>query len=121
MQFIDVRDLGAWIVTLCEQRHATASSTRRAHDRADGELLEACAAREPPDADSPGSTSDFLVEHGVGEWMELPLWIAERELAGLHEADVARVAAGLTFRPARGDRPRHARVGPHRADTTPSA
>jgi 2'-hydroxyisoflavone reductase len=42
----------------------------------------------------------FLQEHGVGEWMELPLWIGSPEWRGMHEADVSRaVAAGLRFRP----------------------
>ena len=41
----------------------------------------------------------FLSERGVGEWMELPLWIAAAEWAGLHQVDVSRaVAAGLRFR-----------------------
>jgi 2'-hydroxyisoflavone reductase len=32
--------------------------------------------------------------------MELPMWIEEADMAGLHQADVSRaVEAGLTFRP----------------------
>jgi 2'-hydroxyisoflavone reductase len=43
---------------------------------------------------------DFVREHKVGEWLELPLWIADPQWRGLHKADVARaLAAGLTFRP----------------------
>jgi 2'-hydroxyisoflavone reductase len=42
----------------------------------------------------------FLVEQGVGEWTELPLWIGDPQWRGLHQADVSRaLAAGLTFRP----------------------
>jgi 2'-hydroxyisoflavone reductase len=45
-------------------------------------------------------SDDFLVEHGVGEWIELPLWIADPEWVGHHDVDVSRaVAAGLAFRP----------------------
>ena len=43
----------------------------------------------------------FLAEQGVGEWMELPLWVASDEWA-LHEATSVTSApsqAGLTFRP----------------------
>jgi 2'-hydroxyisoflavone reductase len=44
--------------------------------------------------------SNWLVEQGVGEWMELPLWVASGENRGLHHVSNARaVAAGLTFRP----------------------
>ena len=44
----------------------------------------------------------FLLEHGVGEWMELPLWLAESngDFAHMLSADVSRaVEAGLRFRP----------------------
>ena len=41
-------------------------------------------------------TDEFLLEHEVGEWMELPLWIAN----GSFEVDASRaVAAGHRFRP----------------------
>ena len=42
----------------------------------------------------------FLVEHDVGEWMELPLWIADPAFAGILSVDPARAfAAGLETRP----------------------
>jgi 2'-hydroxyisoflavone reductase len=43
----------------------------------------------------------FLAEHEVGEWMELPLWLAEgSEYAHMLDADVSRaVAAGFVTRP----------------------
>ena len=44
--------------------------------------------------------ADFLVEREVGQWMELPLWVVDDEMAGLLQADSSRaIAAGLTFRP----------------------
>jgi 2'-hydroxyisoflavone reductase len=43
----------------------------------------------------------FLVEQGVGQWMELPLWLAGADAPFL-QADVSRaVGAGLDFRPVR--------------------
>ena len=46
------------------------------------------------------ATDEFLLGHGVGEWMELPMWIEDSGMAGIHEADVSRaVASGLRFRP----------------------
>jgi len=40
------------------------------------------------------------VKQGVGEWMELPLWIADPAFAGHARTDVSRaLEAGLTFRP----------------------
>jgi 2'-hydroxyisoflavone reductase len=45
-------------------------------------------------------TDAFLLEQAVGQWMELPLWLADPEWIGMHHVDVSRaVAAGLSFRP----------------------
>ena len=45
-------------------------------------------------------TDEFLIEHEVGEWMELPLWIADPAMTGADDVDVRRaVATGLKFRP----------------------
>jgi hypothetical protein len=44
--------------------------------------------------------SETLVTAGVEPWMELPLWLAGDEYAGLMQADTSRaLAAGLAFRP----------------------
>ena len=44
--------------------------------------------------------NDFLLEHEVGEWMELPLWIADPAMAGADQVDVGRaLGEGLRFRP----------------------
>jgi 2'-hydroxyisoflavone reductase len=98
VQFIDVRDLGAWIV------HATESGLTGVFN-ATGEtltferFLDACRV-VAGDAEIVWVSSDYLVENGVGEWLELPLWIASPEHAAVQRADISRaVAAGLTFRP----------------------
>jgi 2'-hydroxyisoflavone reductase len=45
-------------------------------------------------------SDEFLAEHEVGEWMEIPLWLHDPEWVGMHMADVTRaLEAGLTFRP----------------------
>jgi 2'-hydroxyisoflavone reductase len=91
VQFIDVRDLAGWIVRLVEAgRGGVFNAVNEGVPL--GELFAG--------ADVTWVSDEFLVEHGVGEWMELPLWIGDREWAGLHEANVSRaLAAGLTFRP----------------------
>jgi 2'-hydroxyisoflavone reductase len=90
IQFIDVRDLAAWIVRMVEeQRSGVFNATNQGVPI--GELLAAGEVVWVPD--------EQLVEHGVGE-EDLPLWSAEPSFAALHEADVsAAVGAGLTFRP----------------------
>ena len=99
VQFIDARDLGKWIV------HATERSLSGTYN-ATGEpttferLLEACKRVSGSDAEIIWVASERLVEAGVGEWMELPLWIAAPEFAAMQRADVSKaVADGLTLRP----------------------
>jgi 2'-hydroxyisoflavone reductase len=91
VQFIDVRDLGEWIVRMAEERR-TGIFNAVNEGMPWAELLAG--------ADVTWVDSEFLLEQGVGEWMELPLWIADPAFAGHSRTDVSRaVAAGLTFRP----------------------
>ena len=99
VQFIDARDLGAWIVHATEQRlGGTYNAT--GEPITFGRLLDACNRVAESDTEIVWVPSQRLVEAGVGEWMELPLWIAAPEFAAMQQADVSKaVAAGLTFRP----------------------
>jgi 2'-hydroxyisoflavone reductase len=98
-QLIDVRDLGEWMVTLCE-RGASGTFNATHPGVAWSELVEACKAVSGSDAEITWATDAFLLEHQVGEWMELPLWIADPAMAGAVEANVERaLEEGLTFRP----------------------
>jgi 2'-hydroxyisoflavone reductase len=98
-QVIDVRDLAEWIVALCEQRiGGTFNATHPGV--AFSELLDTCRAVASSDASVTWVTDEFLLEQEVGQWMELPLWLADPELAAADRVDVSRaVAAGLEFRP----------------------
>ncbi|HSB38477.1 MAG TPA: SDR family oxidoreductase [Gaiellaceae bacterium] len=99
VQFIDVRDLGPWLVDLSE-RQAGGTYNATHPGRSWGELLETCREVADSDATFRWVPDAFLVEHDVGEWMELPMWVQSSDEAGIHEADVSRaLAAGLTFRP----------------------
>jgi 2'-hydroxyisoflavone reductase len=101
VQFVDARDLGAWLVTLAESRTAGAfNATGPPLPLA--ELLDSCKRVSGGDATIRWVDEDFLLEQEVEQWMELPLWLAqsEAEWAHMQEADVSRaLAAGLTFRP----------------------
>jgi 2'-hydroxyisoflavone reductase len=103
VQFVDARDLGPWLVHLGEQgTSATFNATGPVPPITFGELLEECRAVSGADAHITWVGESFLLERGVGEWMELPLWVAEsnEESAHIHAADVSRaVAAGLRSRP----------------------
>ena len=99
MQIIDVRDLGEWLVSLAENRTADTFNAVTAPFSTQT-LLESTRKTVNPDARLVWVDAKFLVDRGVGQWMELPLWIVDADMAGLLEADAARaVAAGLTFRP----------------------
>jgi 2'-hydroxyisoflavone reductase len=91
VQFIDVRDLAAWMVH-CVERRMTGVFNATSEGTPWGELLAGANVTWVPD--------EFLNEHEVGEWMELPLWIAGPARAGIHRAEVGRAhSGGLRCRP----------------------
>jgi 2'-hydroxyisoflavone reductase len=99
VQFIDAKDLGSWLVDLSERRAGGVYNATHP-GRSWREVLEACREVSGSDASFEWVPAELLKEHEVGEWMELPLWIADPDAAAMHELDVSRaVAAGLTFRP----------------------
>jgi 2'-hydroxyisoflavone reductase len=99
VQFVDVRDLAGWMLDLAERRVAgTFNATHPG--RPWGELLETSRKVAGSDASFTWVPDAFLDEHGVGEWMELPLWLHDPDWVGMHLADVTRATeAGLIFRP----------------------
>ena len=91
VQFVDVRDLVAWMLDVAERGVGGVFNATN-EGVAWGDLLAG--------ADVVWAEDRFLLERGVGQWMELPLWIADEDMSGIHIADVSRaVAAGLRFRP----------------------
>ena len=99
VQFVDARDLGAWMVDLCERRESCAFNATDP-GVSWSELVESCLRVTGSDGQPAWIDRDWLAEQGVGEWMELPMWLHDSELVGMLRADVSRaLAAGLTFRP----------------------
>ena len=94
MQFVDVRDLAAWMVGMVEQRAAgTYNATNEGVPM--GDLLAAC----PGNVEVVWFDDTYLAEQGIEE-SDLPLWSADPKYVAMHEADVEKaVKAGLTFRP----------------------
>lgn len=97
-QFIDVRDLATWMVELCERDvGGTFNATNAGIPW--GELLETCRTVSGGNAEVVWIPDEFLTEQGVGEWMELPLWIADPTMSAAGEAVIDRaLATGLRFR-----------------------
>jgi nucleoside-diphosphate-sugar epimerase len=101
VELVDARDLAEWIVRMVAERQTGVYNAGGPDDSLTmGQLLEACAAADGGDAELVWVDDDFLLERGVGEWMELPLWLVDREWRGMLEVDVSRaIEAGITFRP----------------------
>lgn len=101
LQFIDGRDLAEWTVRALEEGR-TGPYTAIGPDRPVpfGELLETCRQVSGSDARFTWVPEAFLLEHGVEDFRDLPLWIAGPEARGFYGFDNRKaVAAGLTFRP----------------------
>ncbi|MBV8064959.1 MAG: epimerase [Actinobacteria bacterium] len=97
VQFVDARDLGAFLVRLAEDRRA---GVFNATGPAEPITLGTMLTRIAPESELLWMDDRILLDAGVGPWMELPLWLPGDEYAGMMRSDVSRaIAAGLTFRP----------------------
>jgi 2'-hydroxyisoflavone reductase len=106
LQFVDARDLAAWIVALAERRVAgTFNACSEAGGRTMGSLIDALVEAAARSGRTPRPVwigDDALVAAGVEPWTGLPLWIPRTEtaLAGFMSIDCRRAhAAGLGERP----------------------
>ncbi|MEV6840077.1 NAD-dependent epimerase/dehydratase family protein [Streptomyces sp. NPDC051133] len=102
LQYIDARDLAAWILGGVEQRlsgpydlvgppgHTTM-----------GEFLQECVRATGADAGLRWTDPEVILAAGVEPWTQLPLWVPPGgEWDGVHGSDVSRaLATGLVCRP----------------------
>lgn len=101
-QFIDARDLAAFIVTAIERGTVgTYNVDAEPGALTMGRVLDACRAAARTQCTTTWVPAAFLAEHGVSPWQDLPLWMpAEGESAGFGRVSVAKAkAAGLAWRP----------------------
>lgn len=100
-QYVDGRDLGAWIVHLIEQRTIGTFNALGPEKKVSmNEVLDACNAAGGNKAKLTWVDWKFLEKHEVAPWAEMPMWIPAEEDPGFGTASNARaVAAGLKFRP----------------------
>ncbi|MCI0630132.1 MAG: NAD-dependent epimerase/dehydratase family protein [Phycisphaerales bacterium] len=113
VQLVDVRDLAEWLVVLIENN---TTGVFNAINPAPGKLtigetLESCKKaaayyegthhRRPREANLIWVPADFLEQHKVTPWGDMPLWLPPTgESAGSHlRSNTKAVAAGLKFRP----------------------
>lgn len=103
-QFIDVRDLAAFLLATIENGHVGIYNA----DGEPGALTMGAVLRESQRASGKKSTltwvpADFLEAQKVSAWGDMPAWIPARgEYAGFGRTSVSKArAAGLTYRPLR--------------------
>jgi 2'-hydroxyisoflavone reductase len=102
VQIIDVRDLAKWTVRMVEQRQTGSyNATGPAEPLTFGEMLETCKRVSGSDARWIWVDENFLIEQGVEQWSDLPLWIrADPDMAGFLAINIDRaLAADLKLRP----------------------
>lgn len=101
-QIVDVRDLGGFNVRLVEnEASGTYNAVGPASPMSMAEMLHGIRAVTSSPVRITWVAADFLREHDVGAWMEMPVWVYPGpDTRGFMEWDGARArAAGLTFRP----------------------
>jgi 2'-hydroxyisoflavone reductase len=101
VQFVDARDLAAWLVKLAlEGPGGTFNATGPAEPLTFGELLDRATAAIGSDANVVWVDEQRVIDAGIEGWSELPLWLPGDDYAGMAQADTRRAReAGLTFRP----------------------
>ena len=111
LQFIDVRDLGDWMIRLIEQgTHGTFNATGPVGTAVIDwrMLIDTCRAEATARGLAPAAelrvTEAFLLKHQVEPWSELPLWLpsTDPDYTGINRIDLTRAEAnGLRTRPLR--------------------
>jgi 2'-hydroxyisoflavone reductase len=100
LQLIDARDMGQWLVRAAEEgRAGTFNAVGPEQPLTLGGALETVRRATGSDARFTWVDDQFLTEHGLRPWGELPFWAGEG-MWGAFQVDNRRaVSAGLTFRP----------------------
>ncbi|MCM2576498.1 NAD-dependent epimerase/dehydratase family protein [Streptomyces meridianus] len=102
LQYIDARDLAAWVLDAAARGLGGPFNvvSRPGHTTM-GELLETCVRVTGGAAELRWTAPERIVAAGVEPWSQLPVWLPPGELYDtLHRGDVSRaLAAGLRCRP----------------------
>ncbi len=103
VQYVDVRDLAAWMLDAGARRvGGTFNAVGRPGQTTMGELLDACVAATGADARLRWTDPASILAAGVQPWSDLPIWLPRGPpvpgVAGAGRRP-GRYAAGLTCRP----------------------
>ncbi len=102
LQFIDVRDLAKFILTLIEiNAQGVYNVTGPKKPATLGSLLIACREAAISEANFIWVDEKFLLNEGVNPWTDLPLWVPQSDpaFAGFYSININKaLTGGLTFR-----------------------
>jgi 2'-hydroxyisoflavone reductase len=102
LQYIDCRDLAAWMLDSADRGRAGAYNTVSRRGQATmGSLLETARDVTGSGANLVWAPPEVIVAAGIQGWIELPVWVPpEGEDASVHDIDVSAIyATGLACRP----------------------
>jgi len=103
LQFIDVRDLAAFIVKMIEKKaEGVYNVTGPKKPATFGSLLVACREAALSDARFIWADEPFLLREGVIPWTDLPLWVPSTDPAfcGFYSININKaIKEGLNIRP----------------------
>ena len=102
VQIIDVRDLAEWTIRMVEaKRTGMFNATGPANALTMYQTLDECVRVSKSNTRLTWVDEQFLLDAGVGPWVEMPLWIPEKEnQTGMMQINCDKATAdGLRFRP----------------------
>ncbi len=102
IQYVDARDVARFASTIVHEAIGGTFNVVRPPDvYTFGDLIGECARASGSHPHTRWVEEDFLVEHGVRPWSELPLWIPQRDAAAalLRASPERAVARGLQHTP----------------------
>lgn len=101
VQFIDVRDLAAWIIKMIEDGHeGVYNATGPEAELSMAQMIYGCRAATNSKVSFTWVDPEFLNSQNVRPWYELPLWIPGDESAGQDQVNIDKaISMGLTYQP----------------------
>jgi 2'-hydroxyisoflavone reductase len=101
LQFVDVRDLAGWILSMVEDGQTGAyNATGPEQPVSFGHLLEECRRVSESDAVFTWVAESFLLREKVVPWRDMPLWLPGQRFNGFNSVRIDRALnRGLNFRP----------------------
>jgi 2'-hydroxyisoflavone reductase len=102
IQVVDVRDLANFIIKLIQDNASGVyNATGPDYELTIGQLIEVSKQISGSDANIHWASVDFLNQHKVEAWSDMPTWVpGDEEGVGFSRVDVSKaIEAGLRFRP----------------------